>query len=74
MAGTAGGATITVEGSDDGVNYITLKDVNNSNVSATMLPARFDLNDVPLHLRPKTAAGSGTSVTVTITSKGTGRS
>ena len=72
MAGTAGGATITVEGSEDGVSYITLKDVNGSNISATVVPARFDMVNVPMHTRPKTASGSGTSVTVTITSKGTG--
>lgn len=60
---TFGGATAVMEGSDDGVTYFTLKDVYGSAVS-TAVAARFDLNDVPRYMRPRTSGGTGTSVTV----------
>lgn len=67
-AGTAfGGATVVMEGSDDNVTYFTLKDVYGNNVSATAA-GRFDLVDVPMHMRPRTSGGTGTNLTVIVTS------
>lgn len=63
-----GGATVVVEGSDDGIAFFTLKDVAANNVSATAV-ALFDVESVPLHIRPRSSGGTGTSVTVTITSR-----
>jgi hypothetical protein len=71
IGGTFGGATVTVEGSDDGVTYATINDVKGNAVSATSA-ARFDVVDVPAFLRPKTASGSGADVTVIITARSFG--
>jgi len=78
IGGTFGGATVTVEGSDDGVTYFTLTGENPAGgadvpVSATAAN-RFDLpNVVPQHIRPKVTGGDGTTaITVTIISKSFG--
>ena len=78
IGGTFGGATVTVEGSDDGVTYFTLTGENPAGgadvpVSATAAN-RFDLpNVVPQHVRPKVTGGDGTTaITVTIISKSFG--
>ena len=78
IGGTFGGATVTVEGSDDGVTYFTLTGENpagGADVPVSVTAAnRFDLpNVVPQHVRPKVTGGDGTtSITVTITSKSFG--
>lgn len=78
VTGTFGGATVTVEGSDDGVTYFTLTAENPAGgadvLVSTTVAQRFDaVNVVPLHIRPKTTGGDGTTaVTVIITSKGYG--
>jgi hypothetical protein len=69
---TFGGATVVLQGSDDGITWFTLKDVTGATVSATSA-ARFDLNDVPKNTRPSTSGGTGTSVTVIVTSRSFGR-
>ena len=78
IGGTFGGATVTVEGSDDGATYFTLTGENPAGgadvaVSATAA-TRFDVpNVVPQHVRPKVTGGDGTTaITVTITSKSFG--
>lgn len=71
--GTAfGGATAVLEGSDDGVTYFTLKDRYGNNVS-TGVAARFDLEDVPHFVRPRTSGGTGTNLTVILNAKSMGR-
>lgn len=65
---TFGGATVVLQGSDDGVIYFTLRDVLGNAVSATVA-ARFDLEDVPNFIRPSSSGGAGTNVTVIVTSK-----
>lgn len=62
-----GGATCVLEGSDDGVTFFTVKDVYGNAVS-TLVAARFDLVDIPQHLRPRTSGGTGTALTVILTS------
>ena len=71
FAGTFGGATVTLEASDDGVNFFTINDIKGNAVS-TLVAARFDIVDVPQFIRPKTASGSGTAVTVTLISRSFG--
>lgn len=68
---TFGGATVVLEGSDDGVTYFTVKDKYGNNVSATSA-SRFDLEDVPQHIRPRSSGGTGTSITVILTAKSMG--
>ena len=69
---TFGGATGVLEGSDDGVTYFTLKDKFGNNVSTTVA-GRFDLEDVPYFVRPRTSGGSGTNLTVILVAKSMGR-
>lgn len=64
---TFGGATAVLEGSEDGVTYFTLKDVLGNNVS-TAVAGRFDIEAIPYHVRPRTSGGTGTDLTVIITS------
>lgn len=71
FGGTFGGATVVLEGSDDGTTYATVKDVAGTSVSATSA-ARFDVLDVPYHIRPRTSGGTGTAITVTLTSRSFG--
>jgi hypothetical protein len=66
-----GGATVLVEGSDDGVTFTTIKDIQGNSVS-TLTATRYDVTDIPYHIRPRSSGGSGTSVTVIITSRSFG--
>lgn len=68
---TFGGATAVLEGSEDNVTYFVCKDVFGNNVS-TAVAARFDLENVPQFLRPRTSGGTGTALTVILTSRTTG--
>jgi hypothetical protein len=65
--GTWGGATLTIQGSNDGTNWFTLYN------AATGVPITFTANggatpiELPLYMRPNlTTAGSGATVTVTM--------
>src|SRR4029077_14394246 len=67
-----GGATVLIEGSEDGVAFLTIKDVQGNSVSTTSA-TRYDVVDIPYFIRPRSSGGSGTSVTVIITSRSFGR-
>jgi hypothetical protein len=77
FGGTFGGATVVLEGSDDGVTYFTMTGENpaggaDSLVSATSA-TRFDIaNVVPYFIRPRVSGGSGVAITVTFTSRSYG--
>lgn len=62
--GTFGGATLTIEGSNDGANWVALKDVNGS--AATLTANGFmHIQAAPLFMRPRlTVVGSGASIAV----------
>lgn len=68
---TFGGATAVLEGSEDNVTYFVVKDVYGNNVS-TAVAARFDLENVPHFIRPRTSGGTGTALTVIMSSRTTG--
>lgn len=78
IGGTFGGATATVEGSDDGITYFTLTGENPAGGADALVSAtsanRFDVqNVVPHFIRPKVTGGDGTtSINVIITSKAYG--
>lgn len=76
FGGTFGGATAVLEGSDDGVTYFTLTGESPTGgadvLISTTAAQRFDLTDVPRHIRPRTSGGTGSAVSVIITAKGTG--
>lgn len=63
--GTFGGETVTLEGSNDGSTYFTLKDNLGVSISATS-NAMFYVAEAPKHIRPA-VAGNGTSTSVNIT-------
>jgi len=72
--GSFAGATVVIQGSDDGINWFTLHDNTGTNMSATS-NQRFDtIAIVPLHIRPHSSGGGvTTSVDVIITSRSFGR-
>lgn len=65
VAGTFGGATITLTGSNDGTNYVTLKDFQGSDLSFTSAGMAL-VADAPLYINVGISGGSSTSVTVTV--------
>jgi hypothetical protein len=60
LTGTFGG-TVTLQGSDDGVNYYTVKDRFGTACTATAA-AGFDIANLPGYLRP--SGGSGVSAVI----------
>lgn len=69
VEGTFGGATITIEGSNDGTNWHTLHDGSGTALTFTSADLRQVL-EVTRYIRAKTASGSGSSVTVTLLAVG----
>lgn len=63
IAGTFGSATIVLEGSNDGTNYVTLDDNEGTAISKT---AAFfgGVRDICRYIRAKSSGGTGTAVTV----------
>lgn len=66
VTGTFGGATVTIEGSNDGVNYFTLVDPHGNNLS--FVTSRLEaVLEMVLWVRPKVTGGDGTTdLTVTM--------
>lgn len=66
VTGTFGGATVTIEGSNDNINFFTLVDPhgNNLSFSTSRLEAILEMT---LWVRPKVTGGDGTTdLTVTM--------
>ena len=64
--GTWGGATLTLEGSADGVTWVALKDVNGVAATATA-NAAIHIRNCPLFMRPNlTVVGAGADIAVTM--------
>jgi hypothetical protein len=69
ILGTFGSATVVLEGSLDGTNYFTLKDMDGADISVTAAAAG-SIRDLPPHIRPSTSGGGGTqSITVLLFAK-----
>lgn len=66
VTGTFGGATVSIEGSNDGVNYFTLVDPQGNNLS--FVTSRLEaILEMVLYVRPKVTGGDGTTnLTVTM--------
>lgn len=61
VSGTFGvGGTIVLEGSNNGTNYVTLRDVLGSDISLTAAGIRTVL-DLPRLIRPRVTGGDGTT-------------
>lgn len=59
IEGTFTGSTGLLEGSNDGTNYYTLKDIFENNVSATVA-GMFLVAENPVYVRPRVTGGAGT--------------
>lgn len=65
--GTWGGATLTVEGSLDGSNYVALSDAASTTALTATADASAPIAEVPILTRPNlTVPGSGATVNVSI--------
>lgn len=64
VGGTFGGATIVIEGSNDGTNYITLTDPFNVALSFTAA-ALTQVLPICLWIRPRVSGGAGVVINVT---------
>lgn len=69
IEGTFGGATVVIQGSNDGTNYETLHDPTGTAISKTAA-ALVQVLELSRYIRPVTSGGTGTSVTVTMVTKG----
>lgn len=67
--GTFGGATVTLEGSNDGVEFLPMRDVFNAVVSASSAKL-ITLTEVPLYVRPAITGGVGTSINLIVCAVG----
>jgi hypothetical protein len=70
VAGTFAGATIVFEGSNDGANYFTLASPSGAALSFTAA-GLVQVNMPAAFVRPHVTAGSGASLTVTMTARRT---
>lgn len=64
-AGDFGGATVTVEGSNDGTNYATLKDPAGNPATFTAAGIK-QIQEFTLYVRVTTAGGTDSALTVTL--------
>lgn len=66
-----GSATLVIEGSNDGTNYITLNDPQGNALSFTTGLTKLEqLLEVPRYIRPRTSGRTGTDITVQLYAKG----
>lgn len=67
--GTFGGATVTLEASNDGVTFFPLSDLQGNAISATAA-AFFDFTTAAALIRPAISGGSGDSLNIRLTLRG----
>lgn len=70
VTGTFGGATVTVQGSNDGTNYFTLADPQGNALTWTSANRLEAILELTRYIRAITSGGTGTSVTVDLLLKG----
>ncbi len=69
VTGTFGGATVTLQGSNDGTNYVTLKDLSGADISFTTAGLAY-FDGRTLYIRPGISGGSSDDVDVTVIYRG----
>lgn len=69
VAGTFGGATVTLQGSNDGLNYATLKDTAGAAISLTSAGIA-EFSTAVAFIRPAYSGASGMTITVTVVTRG----
>ena len=72
VTGAFAGATIVLEGSNDGANYFTLSSPAGAALSFTAA-GLMQVNEPVAFVRPHVTSGSGASLTVTLTARRTMR-
>ena len=60
VVGTFGGASVVVEGTNDGVNWATLTDPQGNNLTFTAAKIEM-VSEATLRIRPKVVGGDGTT-------------
>ncbi len=65
VEGSFGGASISIEGSNDGVNYRTLTDPQGNDLLITTAKIEM-VTEVTRYIRPRVVSGAATSVTVSL--------
>lgn len=68
MVGTFGASSVVLEGSNDGTNYVTLKDASSAAISFAA-NGLVEFSNSTRYIRPR-AVGAITSVAVTVVMKG----
>lgn len=69
VTGTFGGATVSFAGSNDGVNFVVLKDLSDAAIALTS-PGMVDFSTAALFVKPIISGGSGNDVDVTAVLRG----
>ena len=69
MFGTWGSSTVVLQGSNDGTNWVTLKDTAGTAISLTDDGA-FEFSTAMLYIRPSSSGGSSDDVDVIVTTRG----
>lgn len=69
VTGTFGGTTVTLQGSIDGVNYTTLKDIAGSAISMTSA-GLVDFRTAAVYIKPVCTGGSGYDIDVVCVLRG----
>lgn len=67
--GTFGGATVTLTGLNDGINYVTLKDPSGTDISFTAAGA-FEFGTAMVYIKPAISGGTGDDVDVSVSYRG----
>lgn len=69
FAGTFGGATMGLQMSNDGANWVAVKDLQGNNISATS-GAMFEFTCSAAYIRPSISGGTGDAVDAIIVMRG----
>ena len=69
VTGTFGGATITLQVSNDGTNYVTLKDGIGNDITFSAAGMR-EFSTAALYLKPTSSGGTADNVIVTVILRG----
>lgn len=72
FTGTFGGATVVLQGSNDGANWFTLTDPFGNAISRTTA-GLVQVLEFTRFVRPAVSGGSGAAITVVLMALGTGR-
>lgn len=64
--GTFGGATVAIEGSNDGTNFVTLTKAPGSTAASFTAAGLLQVVEHPRYIRPSVTGGAGSGIAVTL--------